>query len=60
MPPLAIVFVSIGFLFGTAALIKSLRSREHPTERAKAPRILGNIGMLFFVAAGAVFYLNNR
>lgn len=60
MPPLAVAFILIGFLCGAAALIKSLRSRELPTERAKVPLILGNIGMLFFVTAGAVFYLDNR
>ena len=60
MPPLAIAFILIGFLCGGAALVKSLRPREVSDERAKAPLILGNIGMIFFVAAGAVLYLNNR
>ena len=48
MPPMAIALILIGFSCGAAALIKSVRSRKPSTERAKAPLILGNIGMLVF------------
>lgn len=60
MPPLAIAFAVVGFLCGAAALIKSVRSRELPAEHAKVPLMLGNLGMLLIVAAGAVFYLDNQ
>lgn len=59
MPPAAVVLILIGFSFGLAALIKTMRSTEKPPPRA-LPQVLGYAGMLFIVAAGVVFYLDKQ